>query len=102
MLEMVVDRCPVEDPAFQELEADDLLDKGRGYLDHKDRSGDDEDDLLTDEDGCRAHHSSEKEASCVTHEDLGRVRVEPEKADRRADNGSAEDGDLSASRDVFI
>ena len=87
---VMVDRRHAEDaPPQVSLKGGDLEDH-RHRLQHEDAAHDEEHDLLTDHDGDETERGTERERTDVAHEDLGRIGVEPEKAETGADHGTAE------------
>ena len=53
-----------------------------------------------EKDGDRPDRATEREGTCVPHEDLRRVRVEPEKSDQRAHHRQAVDRELARMLEV--
>src|SRR5258706_16273812 len=58
-------------------------------------------DLLPDDHRDRAKSGAERKRAHVAHEDVRRVGVEPEEPKARADQGTAEHGELRRSRNVW-
>ena len=70
----------------------------RQRLHHEQAADDGEHDLVLDRDRHRAEQAAERERAGVAHEDLRRRRVEPEKADARADQRAADDHEIAGMR----
>ena len=74
------------------------LDDHRQRLEHEHAADDAEQQFLLDQNGDGAERGAERQRSDVAHEDLRRVRVEPEESERRADQRAAEDRQLRRLR----
>ena len=62
---------------------------------HEHAADDRQQQLLLDQDRDGAERAAERERPDVAHEDVGRMRVPPEKAEARADERAAEDRQLA-------
>jgi hypothetical protein len=78
-----------------------------GHLQHHGKRLDDEDaphdgqhDFLAHDDRDGAQRGAQRQRAHVAHEDLGRVRVEPQKGQAGAGHGRAEDQQLARTGDV--
>lgn len=71
------------------------LDDHRKRLGNKDASDDNKQQFLLDDHGDGAQGAAESQRTGISHEDLGRIRVEPEKPEERADQGADEHGHLA-------
>ena len=98
LLEVVVDGRHPEDPPSGQLEGG-HLDHDRQGLDDEDAADNGEQHLLTDDNGNGTKRAPQGKGADIAHEELGRVTVEPKKAEAAADESATEDGELSAARD---
>ena len=92
-LEMMVQRRHEEDALPRLLVVEHLDHDGQG-LGHEQAADDDGHELSLREHGQAAQRHAERERAGVAHEDVGRERVEPQKADARARERRREDGGL--------
>ena len=76
------------------------LDDDRGRFEHEDAADQHQQHLLLDQDRHGAERAAEGQRADVAHEDLGGVSVVPEKAEARADQRAAEDGQLGRRREA--
>src|SRR5207244_1261182 len=67
----------------------------RHHLGHEDQADKGQHEFGLEQDGHDAERAPESERAGVTHEDLRRMRVVPEKSDQRADQRKAENGELT-------
>src|SRR3990172_3068026 len=96
-LEVVVERRHAEDALAGQLERPHLQDH-RERFENKHAADEEKQNLLLDDDGHGAEGAAQGERAYVAHEDVGRVGVVPEKANRRSGHGAAEDGQLAHVR----
>src|SRR5215207_4229264 len=83
-LEVVVDGRHLEQPAaLRDLEKTDLQDD-RHHLDHQQATENDQQQFGTSEDRHSREGAAERQGSRVAHEDLGRLRIPPQKAETGA------------------
>ena len=94
LLEVMMERRHLEDAFFAELVAADLEDDGDRFKD-EDAADEGEQQFLADDDSDSADGAAKGQRADVAHEDFSRVGVVPEKADGRANHGSAEDGEFA-------
>ncbi len=73
------------------------LENDRQRLDHENPADAHQQDLLLNKDGDHAHAAAQRKRPYIAHEDLGRVRVVPQKAQRSARHGAAEYRQLARS-----
>jgi hypothetical protein len=74
------------------------LENHRQSLDDEDSADADQQDLLLDQDCDHAHAAPERQRADVAHENLGGMRVVPEKTQRCAGHGAAEYRQLARAR----
>ncbi|QTK78004.1 hypothetical protein AT6N2_C0032 [Agrobacterium tumefaciens] len=91
---MVMDRRHQEDAPAGALEPEHLDDDRQGFHD-KETTDDDHDDLMLGGDGDGADQAAKRQRPRITHEDGGGRRIEPQKAETRADDGADDDGELT-------
>ena len=65
-----------------------------------DAAHDGQHDLLTGDHGNGPQRPAQRQRAHVAHEDLGRVRVEPQEGQPAPGHGGAEDHQLARARDV--
>src|SRR4029079_18087588 len=70
------------------------LHDNREHLGHKHRADEREHELRFEKDCHRTEPAAERERAGITHENLGRMRVEPQETDQRADHGETKNGEL--------
>src|ERR1700749_4561551 len=87
----------LENSFLAQLVGSDLQDD-RERFDDKYAADEGQQELLFDHDRDRADRASKSERAYVAHEDLGGMRVVPEKSDGGADHGAAENGEFADLR----
>jgi hypothetical protein len=109
LLEMVVERRHPENPVRVGVLAapgplvpliGPGLDENRESLGDEHAPDDQEEKFGFDQNGDRTEGSTDGQAPGVPHEHLGRMRVEPEKPDGAAHQGTAEDGQFPGARKI--
>jgi hypothetical protein len=95
----MMDRRHAEDPLLAQPKARDLQDD-RGGLHDEDAADDHEQELRLEQDRERAEGATHRQRARVAHEDLGGVRVEPQEAERGADQAHAVDRELTGARQI--
>src|SRR5262252_41088 len=99
LLEVVMNRSHLEDTLTGHLERR-HLDDDRQTFHQKHAADDEEQQFLFDQNRDRRERGTKRQRSDVAHEDLRRVRVVPEEAERRADERTTEHGELGDWRQV--
>src|SRR3984957_20261596 len=94
LLVMMMDGGHAEDALAGELERDHLHNHRYG-LEHEQPADDGEHDLMLGHDGDRAQRAAQRQRTGIAHEDGGRRRVVPKKAQTRADQGGQEHRQLA-------
>src|ERR1700733_11129079 len=100
LLEMMMDRRHPKHALTGELVRHHLHDDGDRF-EHEQAADDGEHDLMLGSDRDRADHAAERERAGIAHEDRRRRRVEPEKAQARAEHGAAEHGEFAGAGDIM-
>ena len=95
----MVDRRHLEDALPRQLERRHLHDH-RHRLQHEQAADDRQHDLVLHRDRDRAEHAAERQRTGVPHEDRGRRRVEPEKAEARPEHRAAQHRKFTGAGDV--
>src|SRR5262245_57028676 len=108
-LEMMVQRRSPKDAvglrvvlpvsALAVLEDASLQNHGRCFR-HENATNDEQQELGLEQDGHRTQRATECERASVAHEDVGGMRVVPEKAHARPEDSGAEDRELSRVAEV--
>src|SRR5580700_7228897 len=93
---MMVDRRHLEDALAGELERDHLHDH-RHRLEHEQAADHGENDLVLGGDRDGTDHAAERQRAGIAHEDRGRRRVEPEKAQAGAEHRAAQHRKLAGA-----
>src|SRR5579864_3090456 len=99
-LEMVVERRHAEDALSRELGTCDLNDDRDGLQDEQ-AADNGEHELVFCNDRHGAQRGADRERSGVAHENARRGRIEPQKAQARADHRGAKDRELARARHVL-
>src|ERR1035437_5483339 len=92
-LEMVVERRHPKHPLAAELEAG-YLNHVRSHLEHEDDADEGQDQDLACDQGYDGQHADERKRHGVSHEDLGRVNVEPQETYDRPDGDGGDHGQV--------
>src|SRR5882724_6542026 len=99
LLEMMMQRRHPEHALAGKLEGCDLHDD-RDRLQHEQAADHGEHDLVLHRDRSGTQHATERQRSGIAHEDRGRRRVEPEKAQARTEHRAAQHRELAGAGDV--
>ncbi len=92
-------RGHAEDALAGEFEGTDLQHHRDGFHD-EDATHDEQHDFLPHDDRDHTQRSTQCQGADITHEDLGRIGVEPEKTETGAADGGAEYGELTGARHI--
>src|SRR5216684_7783051 len=77
------------------------LQNHRDGFQHKNAANEEQQNLLLDDDRNHAERPAQRERPHISHENLRRMRVVPQKAERRADERAAEHRQLADLRDIL-
>lgn len=89
-----MDRRHQEDAAAGAFKPEDLDDDRQRFHDEQ-TTNDDHDDLMLGGDGDGANQTAERQRTRIAHEDGGGRRIEPQKTEARADDGTDDDGEFT-------
>src|SRR6267143_1084726 len=98
--EMVMDGRHPENALAAQLERAHLQNHRNGFQ-HKNAANEEQQNLLLDDDRDHAERPAQRERPHISHENLRGMRVVPEKAERRANERTAEHRQLADLRDVL-
>src|ERR1700722_2585095 len=99
LLEMMMQRRHPEHALAGELERY-HLDDDRHRLQYEQPADYRQHDLVLDRNGDRTEHAAERERPGIAHEDRGRRRVEPQKAEPRPQHGAAQHRQFTGAGDI--
>ena len=95
---MVMERRHLKDSAPREFVRKNLHDDRKGFHDKK-SANDRKDDFMLGDNGDAPQPRAQAQRARIAHKDSGRVRIEPEKAQPRANHGAAENGHFACAFD---